>query len=78
MEMSGRVDWRLSAMCSNHYADHRQRSVSRILWPLRTSAAPLAATGAAYCSALPLPLASLVVNYLWVLQAETAFEERAA
>jgi ABC-2 type transport system permease protein len=53
--------------------------VSWILWPFRTmTRLPLAATTAAYFSALPLALGLLVINYLWVLQADTAFEESAA
>ena len=50
-----------------------------VLWPFRAlSRLPLSATTAGYWAALPGALAVLVVNYLWVLSADTAFEEKAA
>ncbi|HUQ88448.1 MAG TPA: putative ABC exporter domain-containing protein [Vicinamibacterales bacterium] len=54
-------------------------AVPWILWPFRAlTRLPLAATTTAYLSALPGALAVLIVNYLWVLSADTAFEENAA
>lgn len=54
-------------------------AVAWILWPFRVLARlPLAATATAYLTALPGALAVLIVNYLWVLRADTAFEESAA
>jgi ABC-2 type transport system permease protein len=53
--------------------------VAWILWPFRSLARlPLAATTTAYLSALPGALLVLVINYRWVLRADTAFEENAA
>jgi hypothetical protein len=50
-----------------------------ILWPFRSlTRLPVAATTIAYLTALPGALAVLIVNYLWVLRADTAFEESAA
>jgi hypothetical protein len=50
-----------------------------ILWPFRSlTRLPLAATTMAYLTALPGALVVLIVNYLWVLRADTAFEESAA
>ena len=54
-------------------------AVAWVLLPFRTlTRLPVAPTAAAYFSALPAALAMLVVNYLWVLRADTAFEENAA
>ncbi|MEO8679060.1 MAG: putative ABC exporter domain-containing protein [Vicinamibacterales bacterium] len=54
-------------------------AVGLILWPFRAlTRLPLAATATAYWAALPGALAVLLVNYLWVLKADTAFEENAA
>ena len=53
--------------------------VAWILWPFRAlTRVPLAATTTAYLTALPGALAVLIINYLWVLRADTAFEENAA
>ena len=50
-----------------------------ILWPFRAlSHVLLAGTTTAYLVALPGALLILIVNYLWVLRADTAFEESAA
>jgi hypothetical protein len=50
-----------------------------ILWPFRSlTRLPLAATTMAYLMALPGALVVLIANYLWVLRADTAFEESAA
>ena len=53
--------------------------VAWILWPFRSlTRLPLAGTTTAYLTALPGALIVLIVNYLWVLRADTAFEENAA
>jgi ABC-2 type transport system permease protein len=53
--------------------------VAWILWPFRSlTRLPLAVTTTAYLTALPGALAVLIINYLWVLRADTAFEENAA
>lgn len=53
--------------------------VAWILWPFRALARlPLAVTAADYLAALPAALVVLIINYLWVLRADTAFEESAA
>ena len=53
--------------------------VAWVLLPFRTlTRLPVALTASAYFSALPAALAMLVANYLWVLRADTAFEENAA
>ena len=50
-----------------------------IMWPFRSlTRLPLALTTTAYLMALPGALVVLGVNYLWVLRADTAFEESAA
>jgi ABC-2 type transport system permease protein len=50
-----------------------------ILWPFRAMLrVPLAADATAFWLALPWGLLILVVNYLWVLQADAAFEEASA
>ena len=53
--------------------------VAWILFPFRSlTRLPLAVTTTAYLTALPAALAVLIINYLWVLRADTAFEENAA
>ncbi|MEO7133785.1 MAG: putative ABC exporter domain-containing protein [Vicinamibacterales bacterium] len=53
--------------------------VTWILVPFRSlTRLPLAVTTAAYLAALPGALMVLGINYLWVLRADTAFEESAA
>jgi ABC-2 type transport system permease protein len=53
--------------------------VSWILLPFTSlTRLPLAATTTAYAMALPGALVVLIANYLWVLRADTAFEESAA
>ena len=53
--------------------------VAWILWPFRAlTRLPLAVTTTAYAWALPGALVVLIINYLWVLRADTAFEESAA
>jgi hypothetical protein len=53
--------------------------VGGILWPFRAlTRLPLAPTTTAYLTALPGAMAVLIVNYLWVLGTDTAFEESAA
>jgi Putative ABC exporter len=53
--------------------------VGWILWPFRSlTRLPLAVTTTAYLTALPGALVVLIINYLWVLRADTAFEESAA
>ena len=50
-----------------------------VLWPFRALVRlPLAASAAAFWSALPAALALLIVNYVWVLRSDTAFEEASA
>jgi hypothetical protein len=50
-----------------------------ILWPFRSlTHLPLAGTTPAYFAALPAALIVLLLNYAWVLRADTAFEEGAA
>lgn len=54
-------------------------AVAWVLWPFRAlSRVPLSETATAYWAALPSALAVLMVNYWWVLRADTAFEENAA
>lgn len=53
--------------------------VAWILLPFRSlTRVPLAATTTAYLTALPGALVMLIVNYLWVLRTDTAFEENAS
>jgi hypothetical protein len=53
--------------------------VAWILLPFRSlTRVPLAATTTAYLTALPGALVVLIVNYLWVLRTDTAFEENAS
>jgi len=57
----------------------RTGAAAVVLWPFRAMVRiPLAATVAAFWAALPWGLLILVANYLWVLQADTAFEEASA
>lgn len=50
-----------------------------VLWPFRTMArVPFARTAAEYWSALPGALLVLVLNYVWVLRSDAAFEEASA
>ena len=54
-------------------------AVAWILSPLRAlTRLPLAVTTTAYLAALPGALIVLIINYVWVLRADTAFEESAA
>ncbi len=53
--------------------------VSWLLWPFRAVArVPLAASAGEYWRALPAALAVLVVNYVWVIRSDAAFEEASA
>ena len=53
--------------------------VGWILLPFRSlTRVPLATTTAAYLMALPGALVVLIINYLWVLSTDTAFEENAS
>lgn len=53
--------------------------IAAILWPFRAlTRLPLTQTTAAYWTALPAAFAVLAANYVWVLRADTAFEEGAA
>ncbi len=50
-----------------------------VLWPFRTLVAlPFAATGAAFLRCLPAVLLLVVLNYVWVMATDTAFEEAVA
>ena len=50
-----------------------------VLWPFRALVRlPAAASAAEFWSALPAALAILVVNYVWVLRSDAAFEEASA
>ena len=54
-------------------------AVGWVLWPFRAlSSVPLAGTTVAFWWALPGAFAVLAINYVWVLRADTAFEESAA
>lgn len=53
--------------------------VAWILWPFQSlTRLPLAPTTTAYLTVLPGALVVLIANYVWVLRADTAFEESAA
>jgi hypothetical protein len=50
-----------------------------VLWPFRALVGlPLASSAAAFWTALPVALALLALNYLWVLRSDAAFEEASA
>jgi hypothetical protein len=54
-------------------------AVSAVLWPFQALVrVPAATSAAAFWSALPAALALLVVNYVWVLRSDAAFEEASA
>ena len=47
-----------------------------VLWPIRTLARlPLAASGTAFLAALPWAALIIALNYVWILRADTSFEE---
>ena len=80
----GNWSWLITTGAPQAFFDGLDRLVSSgpvawILWPFRAlTRVPLAATTTAYLTALPGALAVLIINYLWVLRADTAFEENAA
>ena len=80
----GNWSWLITRGAPQAFFDGLDRLVSSgpvawILWPFRAlTRVPLAATTTAYLTALPGALAVLIINYLWVLRADTAFEENAA
>ena len=80
----GNWSWLSTAGTPQSFFDGLDRILSSgtdawILWPFRSlTRVPLAVTTAAYLTALPGALVVLVINYLWVLRADTAFEESAA
>ena len=80
----GNWSWLSAAGAPQPFFDGLDRIVSSgpvawILWPFRSlTRVPLAVTTTAYLTALPGALVVLIVNYLWVLRADTAFEESAA
>jgi len=80
----GNWSWLSAAGAPRPFFDGLDRILSSgsaawILWPFRSlTRLPLAATTMAYLTALPGALVVLIVNYLWVLRADTAFEETAA
>lgn len=50
-----------------------------VLWPFRALVRlPLSASAAEFWSALPVALALLALNYVWVLRSDAAFEEASA
>ena len=80
------LDWpQLSSMTRpREVVDHLQRLTTTgpagiVLWPFRALVrVPLSPTREAFWSALPWGLLILGANYLWVIQADAAFEEAAA
>jgi hypothetical protein len=84
MTIYGNWSWLSTASSPQSFFEGLDRilssgSVAWILWPFRSlTRLPLAATTMAYLTALPGALIVLIVNYLWVLRADTAFEETAA
>ena len=50
-----------------------------VLWPyMALMRLPLSGNGSTFLATLPLALAALVANYMWVLRSDVAFEESAA
>ena len=80
----GNWSWLSNAGAPQVFFDGLDRVVSSgpvawILWPFRAlTRVPLAVTTTAYLTALPGALVVLLINYVWVLRADTAFEENAA
>jgi hypothetical protein len=80
----GNWSWLITAGAPQAFFEGLDRVVSNgpiawILWPFRAlTRVPLAVTTTAYLTALPGALIVLTINYLWVLRADTAFEETAA
>jgi ABC-2 type transport system permease protein len=57
----------------------RSGAAGVVLWPFRALVAlPLAPSGGAFLRALPAVVAILVLNYLWVMRCDAAFEEASA
>ena len=80
----GNWSWLITRGAPQAFFDGLDRIVSSgpvawILWPFRAlTRVPLTVTATAYLTALPGALVVLTINYLWVLRADTAFEENAA
>jgi hypothetical protein len=56
-----------------------QGAAAMVLWPFRALVRlPASASAAEFRTALPAALALLVLNYVWVLRSDTAFEEASA
>ena len=72
LDGKGAVMWELQRL-STHGA------AGVVLWPCYSIARlPLAPTPAAFFTALPVPLAFLVLNFAWAVRTDAAFEEASA